>query len=91
MSKRRNHSASFKTKVALEAIRSEATLPQIADKYKITQGMVSRWKKVVVDGIPKLFDGNNPTVANQKEVKTMQAKIGQLVLEKDFLAQAFSK
>ena len=59
MTKRRNYTASFKSKVALEAIRGALTLPQIADKYGIAQRIVGKWKKAAMEGLPKVFAGKD--------------------------------
>ena len=91
MTKRRTYTASFKSKVALEALRGELTLPQIADKYGIAQSIVGKWKKAAIQGLPKVFAGNDTISANQREIRALHAKIGELVIEKDFLDNAFSK
>ena len=91
MSKRRNYTTSFKSKVALEALRAELTLPQIADKYGIALSMVGKWKKAAIEGLPKVFASKDTISVNQREIRALHAKIGELVIEKDFLANAFAK
>ena len=91
MTKRRNYTESFKSKIALEALKGELTLPQIADKYGIAQSMVSKWRKAAIEGLPKVFAGKDPLTNNQREIRALHAKIGELVIEKDFLDNAFSK
>ena len=91
MTKPRNYTASFKSKVALEALTGEWTLPQRADKYGIAQTSVGKWKKAAIQGWPKVFAGNDTSSANQRQIRALQAKIGELVIEKDFLDNAFSK
>ena len=53
MTKRRNYTTSFKSKVALEALRGELTLPQIADKYGIAQSIVANGKRLPSMGFLK--------------------------------------
>ena len=77
--------------VPLEALRGELTLPQIADKYGIAQSIVGKWKKAAIEGLPNLFAGKDTISTNQREVRALHAKIGELVIEKDFLDNAFSK
>ena len=91
MTKRRNDTASLKSKVALEALRGELTLPQIADQYGIAQCIVGKWKKAAIEGLPHVFAGKDTIAANHREGRALHAKIGELVIEKDFLDNAFSK
>ncbi|TBW31664.1 transposase, partial [Siculibacillus lacustris] len=55
--KRKRYSADFKAKVALEAIRGEATVAQLTVKYGVHQTMISAWKKQAVDGMSGVFSG----------------------------------
>ena len=84
MTKRRNYTASFKTKVTLEAVRGELTLPQIADKYGIAVSMLGRWKKAAIEGLPKVFVGTDTLSSNQRQISALHAKIGELVIELTF-------
>jgi len=70
----------------LEALKGELTLPQIADKYGIDRRLVGKWEKEATSGLPQLFAGTDKASASQKQIKQLHAKIGQLVIEKDFLA-----
>ena len=76
--------------MALEALRGELTLPQIADQYGIAQRMVGKWKKAAIEGLPKVFAGKDTLSSNHREIRTLHAKISALVIEKDFLDNAFS-
>ena len=90
MNKRRNYTASFKSKVALEALRGELTLPQIAHKYGIALSIVGKWKKATIEGLHKGFPRKDTISANQRESRSLQAKIGEIVIEKDLLDNPFS-
>ena len=85
--KRKRYSADFKVKVALEAIRGEATVAQLTIKYGVHQTMISAWKKQAVDGMSGVFSGKAEAVesARDGEVEKLHAMIGQLVVERDFL------
>lgn len=91
--KRRRYSADFKAKVALEALRGELTAAQLAAKHGVHQTMISEWKRQAVDGLASVFS----TKAEAKEgiregdLEKLHAKIGQLVVERDFLAKAFGR
>ena len=90
--KRTRYSADFKAKVALEALRGELTAAHLAAKHGIHQTMVGEWKKQAMDGMAAVFSGKEaaPDVArsSEAEVEKLHAKIGQLVVERDFLAKA---
>ena len=90
--KRKRYSAEFKAKVALEALRGELTTAQLAAKHGLHQTMVGEWKKQVTEGLASLFSGRVEAQETAKsaevEVEKLHAKIGQLVVERDFLAKA---
>ena len=89
---RRNHAPSFKAKVALEALGDELTVNQIAAKYKVHPTQVTAWKKQLREQASAVFGGKAEThEQSQKERDTMLAKIGQLTLERDFLARVLDK
>ena len=90
--KRTRYSAEFKAKVALEALRGELTTAQMAAKHGIHQTMVGEWKRQAVEGMAGVFSGKSAAQesakASEAEVEKLHAKIGQLVVERDFLARA---
>ncbi len=93
MAKRRNFSAEFKAKVALSALRGEGTMAELAARYKIHPNMITKWKRDVLDGVKDVFQrGKDPTARDhEEEIRHLQAKIGELVVERDFLARAFDR
>lgn len=93
MAKRRNHSADFKAKVALEALREELTLPELAKKYDVHPNQISTWKKKALENMAHIFSGKQDKQKDdhEAELKELHAKIGQLSVENDFLSQAFSR
>lgn len=88
--KRKRYSAEFKAKVALEAIRGETTVAQLAAKHGVHQTMINAWKKQVVEGMAGVFSGKTEAAetARESEIDQLHAKIGQLVVERDFLRRA---
>jgi transposase len=88
--KRKRYSAEFKAKVALEAIRGEMTVAQLAAKHGVHQTMINGWKKQAVEGMAGVFSGKMEALetARESEVEQLHAKIGQLVVERDFLQRA---
>ena len=90
---RRNHSAAFKAKVAIAAIKGDRTLAQIAEQYDVHPNQVTTWKTQLEGGAAEVFgvgSGSAPTVP-AIDVKALHAKIGELTLENDFLEGALSK
>ena len=88
--KRTRYSADFKAKVALEALRGELTTAQLAAKHGIHQTMVGEWKRQAMEGLVSVFSGKAEAKEGirEEELEKLHAKIGQLVVERDFLAKA---
>jgi transposase-like protein len=84
---RRQHSGEFKAKVALEAIRGERTLNELAAEYGVHPVQITQWKKVALEELPKLFSSRRG--AKQKDEEALRAalyqQIGQLKVELDWL------
>lgn len=91
---RRNHSAVFKAKVAIAAIKGERTIAQIAEQFDVHPNQVTTWKAQLEGNAADVFDGgggSSSPAAPTVDVKTLHAKIGELTLENDFLEGALSK
>ncbi len=91
--KRKRYSADFKAKVALEALRGELTTAQLAAKHGVHQTMISGWKRQAIDGLASVFSTKTEAEEGPREgdLERLHAKIGQLVVERDFLAKAFGR
>ena len=89
---RKRYTAEFKAKVALEAIKGELTLAELAAKHGIHQTMIAAWKRQAVEGMASTFTSKGDAKkASDAEVEKLHAKIGQLVVERDFLSKAFGR
>lgn len=88
---RRNHSAAFKARIALEAIRSEKTVAQIATHHQVHVTQVTAWKNQALEQLATVFDGNAKAADNDERIRELHAKIGELTVERDFLDRAFRK
>jgi transposase len=88
--KRKRYSAEFKAKVAMEALRGELTTSQLAAKHGVHQTMVGEWKRQAMEGLVTVFSGKAEAKEGigEEELEKLHAKIGQLVVERDFLAKA---
>jgi len=93
MAKRRNFSPEFKAKVALAAIRGDGTVAELAARYKVHPNMIAKWKREALDGMKETFSsGKGQGQRNhEEEIKRLQAKVGELVIERDFLAKAIDR
>lgn len=93
MKTRRRFSAEFKAKVALEAIRGERTISELATKHQLHPNQITQWKRQAIENLAKAFDdrGADAQIGREAEVTKLHAKIGQLVVERDFLAKAFDR
>lgn len=88
---RRNHSPAFKAKVALEAIRGEQTVAELAQRHDIHPNQVTQWKMQLLERATEVFNAPGGPVEAPVDVKTLHAKIGELALENDFLERALGK
>lgn len=91
--KRKRYSAEFKAKVALEAIKGEQTLAELATKYSLHPNMIATWKRQAVENMAETFSSKSERsqAADEAQIKELHAKIGQLTVERDFLAKAFGR
>lgn len=90
---RKRYSGDFKAKVALEALRGDLTLAELAAKHGVHHTMIAAWKRQAIDGMASTFSGAGDAgkSVSESEVEKLHAKIGQLVVERDFLAKAFGR
>ena len=89
MTTRRRFTAGFKANVALDALRGDKTIPEIAAKHKVHPNQVSAWKRQAMDGLGAVFSNGSDKarVDHEGEIHDLHAKIGQLTVERDFLAK----
>jgi transposase len=86
---RRNHSPVFKAKVALAAIRGDRTLAELAEQFDVHPNQIQDWKQKLVTKAETVFGTGGADVADPEQIQQkLHAKIGQLTMEKDFLATA---
>ncbi len=85
--KRRNHSPAFKAKVALAALKGDRTAAELSEQYGVHSSQITQWKARLQEQAAGIFGaGEAEKRESREDIKRMQAKIGQLALENDFLA-----
>jgi transposase len=86
------HTADFKKKVAIEALREQKTINEIAKIYGIYPTQVSLWRKQLLDNSTLVFRGKKEEVKDREdEIALLERKIGQLTIENDFLKKKLEK
>jgi transposase len=89
---RRNHTPTFKAKVALAAVKGDRTIAQLAEQFDIHPNQITAWKTQLEGGASGVFGSGSMTLATPTiDVKSLHAKIGELTLENDFLEGALTK
>ena len=86
---RRNHGAAFKAKVAVEAVKGEQTLSELAQRFQVHPNQITMWKKQLLDMASEVFDKDKKH--QEPDVRELHAKIGKLTMENDFLSVALGR
>jgi transposase len=91
--KRKRYSAEFKAKVALEAIKGEQTITDLGSRYGLHANQITNWKRQAIENMAETFSGKTERsrAPDDAQIKDLHAKIGQLIVERDFLAKAFGR
>ena len=91
--KRRSYPVELKAKVALEALREDATMTELAAQYNVHPNLIANWKKEAREQVLASFSGQHEgqEASRAAEIKELRAKIGELVIDRDFLSKAFGR
>lgn len=92
-SKRKRHSAQFKAQVAMAAIKGEETMAELSSRFGVHPTMIASWKKRAIEGMIDIFGtkAEKNALIDEAERKELHAKIGQLTVERDFLADVSAR
>lgn len=87
MSKRKQHHPEFKANVALEVLKGEQTVSELASRFGVHPTMIHQWKRALLEGASGVFDrgGKKAPEIDEATVRELHAKIGELAMAKDFL------
>ena len=90
---RRNHSPAFKARVALEALRGEKTLADLAAQYDVHANQITTWKTELLARAAEIFgsSGSSAPPESQEKVRELHEKIGELTVERDFLERVLGR
>lgn len=89
---RRNHSPAFKAKIALQAIRGDKTLAELAQQHQVHPTQITAWKQQLLEHATEVFaNGHSRTQDTEQRVRELHAKIGELTMERDFLSSALGR
>jgi len=93
MSKRKNHAPAFKARVALATLSGEKTVAELSAEFGVHQTLIHKCVKQLKESAAGIFAGEIKTEEGRKEkqLQVLHAKIGQLTVERDFLAEAWGK
>jgi len=87
---KKNYGASFKTKVVLEALKERESVSELAQRFGVSQTLISNWKKAFMENASTLFEPKGKVKDTEKQADELYKQIGQLKVENDWLKKKLS-
>jgi len=91
--KKTQYSNEFKSKVAIEALRGEKTIQELAQQHGIHPNLIGQWKKQLIENAASTFEKENKKdhekIASEKKIEALYGQIGMLQVEKEFLKKKY--
>lgn len=81
------HTAEFKFKVGIDAIKGEKTIAELCSEYGVVSSQIFKWKRAILDQGADVFKTTTTQAHNQSTIDKLHATIGRLKVENDFLEQ----
>ena len=89
---RRNHASKVKARIALEALRGEATLAELASRHGVHATQIAVWRKQLLEHAGEVFANCTPALDDaEREIRDLRAKVGELTMEREFLSGALGR
>jgi transposase-like protein len=85
---RKKFTASFKAQVAIEALKEKETLSELGKRFEVHPQLITKWKRLFLENAGHLFEKETQLESQHPDPTPLYAKIGQLEMERDFLADA---
>ena len=84
---RRRIDAALKAKIALEALREQATVAELAVHHQVHPTQIYAWKRQLLEHAERVFRSGTGDGQAGQEIERLHARIGELIVERDFLAR----
>ena len=89
--KRKKYNPEFKAKVALAAVKNEATISELAARFGVHPNMIAKWKRNLIEGATDIFaKGQKSRQQTDEQIDELYRQIGKLQVERDFLSKKLS-
>ena len=90
-SSRRSHTAAFKAKVALEALKEQETMAELSKRYEVHANQIYKWRRQLLEQAEQVFSTAEAAPASSDREDDLLRKIGELTVERDFLSRGLAR
>lgn len=89
-SPRRNHTAAFKAKVALESLKEQETMAELSKRFEVHANQIYKWRRQLVEHAEGAFSTTEEAPSSSGREDELLRKIGELTVERDFLSRGLA-